>query len=368
MSSKLSQISITKSEAISDKVMVATKNQMATQAGLDMLKQGGNAIDAAVAACLAIGVVEPASSGIGGGGYLVYQVGNKGGVVGFPMKGPFQANQDTFQLTGNSGAGSFGWDEVLNDENIEGVKSTAVPGSVKGLYQTHKMFGKLPFKEVITPAIQLAKEGFNFDWYTLLVHGLFTGKILRYPELSRTFLPNGEVPHPAFGTANSTNTLFKQQDLADTLELIAKEGSDAFYKGDIAKQIVEDSRSNGGILSRKDFELYEPFVWDKGLEFSYRNNKIRVPPFASAGITTLMTLKMLEHFDLSKLGHNTTEAIHRFVSSANLAYADRFTYLGDPNFTDTPWNGLISDKYIAKRVSIIKDQAITAKAGMTPPC
>ena len=197
MSSKLSQISITKSEAISDKVMVATKNQMATQAGLDMLKQGGNAIDAAVAACLAIGVVEPASSGIGGGGYLVYQMGSKGGVVGFPMKGPFQANQDTFQLTGNSGAGSFGWDEVLNDENIEGVKSTAVPGCVKGLYQTHKMFGKLPFKEVITPAIQLAKEGFNFDWYTLLVHGLFTGKILRYPELSRTFLPNGEVPHPA---------------------------------------------------------------------------------------------------------------------------------------------------------------------------
>ena len=363
MSSKSSQMSITKSEAISDKVMVATKNQLATSAGLDILKQGGNAIDAAVSACLAIGVVEPASSGIGGGGYLVYQMGDKGGVVGFPMKGPFEANQNTFQLTGNSGTGSFGWDEVLNDENIEGVKSTAVPGCVKGLYKTHKMFGKLPFKEVVAPAIQLAKEGFNLDWYTLLVHGLFTSKILRYPELSKTFLPNGEVPHPAFGTVNSSHTLFKQQNLADSLELIAKEGSDGFYKGDIGKQIVEDSQNNGGILCRKDFEQYEPFVWDKGLEFNYRNHKIRVPPYASAGITTLMTLKMLERFDLSKLGHNTTEAIHKFVSCANLAYSDRFTYLGDPDFTDTPWNGLISDKYVDQRVSLIQNQAVTAKAG-----
>ena len=363
MSSQFSQMSITKSEAISDKVMVATKNQLATSAGLDMLQQGGNAIDAAVAACLAIGVVEPASSGIGGGGYLVYQMGDQGGVVGFPMKGPFEANQNTFQLTGNSGTGSFGWDEVLNDENIEGVKSTAIPGCVKGLYKTHKMFGKIPFKEVITPAIKLAKEGFNFDWYTLLVHGLFTSKILRYPELSRIFLPNGEVPHPAFGTANSTHTLFKQQDLADTLELISKEGSDAFYKGDIAKQIVADSADNGGILCRKDFEEYEPFVWDKGLEFNYRNHKIRVPPFGSAGITTLMTLKMLERFDLSTLGHNTTESIHKFVSCANLAYSDRFTFLGDPKFTDAPWSGLISDKYIDHRVSQIQDKAVLAKAG-----
>ena len=147
------KVNFTKSEAVSTKGMVATKDRLATQAGLEILKTGGNAIDAAVAACLAVGVVEPESSGIGGGGYMVFQMGDKGGVFGFPMKGPIEAKPDMYKLTGEPSVGSFGWPGVSDDENIHGFKSIAIPGCVAGLVEAHKRFGKLPLKEVVEPCL-----------------------------------------------------------------------------------------------------------------------------------------------------------------------------------------------------------------------
>ena len=185
---------LVKDEATAPRAMVATKHRAATEAGLAMLEMGGNAIDAAVAACLAVGVVEPESSGIGGGGYLVYQVDGKGGVIGFPMRAPAAAAPDMYRLTGAPTAGVFGWPGVEGDANIEDALSVAVPGSVAGLCEAHRRFGRLPLAEVAAPAVAVARDGFIPDWHERYVLGLQTGKLHRYDELRRTFTVNCELP------------------------------------------------------------------------------------------------------------------------------------------------------------------------------
>ena len=339
------QLNIEKSEAESSNGMVATKDKLSSNIGAEILKLGGNAIDAGVAACLAVGVVEPESSGIGGGGYMVFQVGDKGGVIGFPMKGPLQATSDMYKLTGKNKMGNFGWAGVLDDENIHGYNSIAVPGCVAGLLEAHKRFGKLPLADVVDPAINLARNGFYPEWFTLYKFGWLTDMLLRYPELNKTFMPNGILP---YGTPESA-FLLKQTDLADSLEIIKNQGHDGFYKGDIAKNIVSDVQKNGGILTLEDFEQYKPFYWKSGLEFNYRDKIIRVPPFASAGITSAMTMKLLNHANLTDMGHNSAEMLSMYIAAAKMAYSDRFEYLADPHFADVPWNGLISDVYSEER-------------------
>ena len=336
---------IIKQEARASKGMVATKDRHATEAGVAMLEAGGNAVDAAVAACFAVGVVEPASSGIGGGGYLVYQVGGSGGVVGFPMRGPLAAQPDMYELTGEASTGSFGWAGVANDENIDGFRSIATPGAVAGLCEAHQRFGKLPLQEVLAPAVTLARQGFSPHWFDLYSIGGLADMLFKYEELRRVMMPGGKLPK---GDADNP-PLLRQPDLADILEAIGRNGPDAFYRGDVAQRIVEGIQSNGGILSLEDLAQYKPFIWDGGLEFAYRGNTVRVPPFASAGITSAMTLKLLGGFDAAAMGHNSEEMLHTYISCARLAYADRFAYVADPEYVDVPWEGLLSDAYTARR-------------------
>ena len=347
---------VVKEEARADSAMVATKDIEATRAGLAMLEAGGNAIDAAVAACLAVGVVEPASSGIGGGGYLVYQVGEQGGVIGFPMKGPLAAKPDMYELTGESATGSFGWPGVVDDANIEGFRSIATPGAVAGLCEAHRRFGKLPLSEVVAPAARLARKGFSPNPFGLYQISGMGGMLFRYAELRRVLMPDGNMP----GGDVVDRVVLKQPDLANVLEAIGKGGADAFYKGEIAAAITSDIRQNGGILSEDDMAQYKPLVWDKGLEFGYRGCAVRVPPFACAGTTSAMTLKLLDGFDIAAMGHNSVDMLHAYISCARLAYADRFQYLADPAFADVPWNGLLSDAYTARRRAAIGDTAPAA--------
>ena len=347
---------VVKEEARADSAMVATKDIEATRAGLAMLEAGGNAIDAAVAACLAVGVVEPASSGIGGGGYLVYQVGEQGGVIGFPMKGPLAAKPDMYELTGESATGSFGWPGVVDDANIEGFRSIATPGAVAGLCEAHRRFGNLPLSEVVAPAVRLARKGFSPNPFGLYQISGMGGMLFRYSELRRVLMPGGNMP----GGDVVDRVVLKQPDLANVLEAIGKGGADAFYKGDIAAAITSDIRQNGGILSEDDMAQYKPLVWDKGLEFGYRGCTVRVPPFACAGTTSAMTLKLLDGFDIAAMGHNSVDMLHAYISCARLAYADRFQYLADPAFADVPWKGLLSDAYTARRRAAIGDTAPAA--------
>ena len=334
-----------KTEARSQKAMVATKHELATEAGLEMLSTGGNAVDAAIAACFAVGVVEPGSSGIGGGGYLVYQVGEQGGVVGFPMRGPVNATPEMYGLTGDAAAADFGWAAVEGDENLEGPRSIATPGAVAGLCEAQARLGRLPLRELLAPAVRLARDGFAPRWFDLYSMGLQSGKLSRFAGLRRTFMPDGELP---IGTAQSPPN-FRQPDLADVLETVGNKGPDGFYKGDVAKAITTDVQDGGGILTEEDLAAYRPFVWETGLEFSYRGHTVRVPPYASAGITTATTLNLLEGSDMVSAGHNSAEMLHTYISCARLAYADRFAYVADPGAVDVPWDGLVSDAYASRR-------------------
>ena len=358
LESRQTRTTLTKAEATSNRGMVATKDRYATRAGLEMLEAGGNAVDAAVAACFAIGVVEPASSGIGGGGYLVYQIGEKGGVVGFPMRGPIAGGPDMYELTGRPAGGIFGWAEVVDDENLEGPRSICTPGAVAGLCEAHRLHGRLPLADVMSPAIRLAKEGFSADWHTVLSLGSQAGKLHRYDELRRIFMPDGDPP-----TGGIEPDTVLQTDLAESLETIAREGPGAFYKGDLGSAIVKGIGDSGGILTRKDLEGYRPYVWEPGLEFSYRGHTVRVPPFACAGTTTAMTLGTVDGFDLASMGHNSTEMLHAYVSSARLSYADRFAYMADHELHDVPWRGLVSDAYLSRRRASIGDRADRFDAG-----
>lgn len=343
---------LTKTEARASRAMVATKHPVATRAGLDMLEAGGNAVDAAVAACFAVAVVEPGSSGIGGGGYLVYQVGEQGGVVGFPMRAPAAATPDMYRLTGEPAVGSFGWPGVEDDANTEGPRSIAIPGAVAGLCEAHRLFGRLPLSDVLAPAVRAAREGFLPDWHDRYAIGLQAGKLHRYSELRRIFMPDGEVPA---GPASDPVAL-RQPDLAAVLEAIAQGGAAAFYQGGVARAIAAGIRESGGILTEADLAAYRPTVWESGLEVGYRGRTIRVPPFASAGLTSAMTLRLLDGFDIASMGHNSVEALHAYIASARLAYADRFAYLSDPDFVDAPWDGLISDAYLAERRKLVGER------------
>ena len=345
---------IAKTEARGANGMVATKDIHATTAGVSMLESGGNAVDAAVAACFAIGVVEPASSGIGGGGYLVYQVGDQGGVVGFPMKGPLAATPDMYKLTGEAAVGNFGWAGVVNDENLEGYRSIAVPGAVAGLCEAHRRLGKLPLSEVLAPAVSLARDGHSPGWHNIYSLGLMAGKLFKYEELRRVFMPGGNLP-----TGDLTSSAnFRQPDLADVLEIIGRNGPEAFYNGDIARALVSDIQDNGGILSERDLAEYAPFVWERGLEFAYSGHTVRVPPFACAGTTSAMTLLLADAANIGSLDHNSVDALHRYIWAARLAYADRFQYMADPAFVEVPWKGLVSEGYARLRLEAISDERL----------
>ena len=362
MASAPTVATISKSEAQAGAGMVATKDVHATRAGLRMLAEGGNAVDAAVAACFAVGVVEPMSSGIGGGGYLVYQIGDEGGVVGFPMRGPLAAKPDMYELTGEAAVGNFGWAGVANDENLDGPRSIAVPGAVAGLCEAHRRLGRLPLKEVVAPAVSLARDGHSPGWHNMYALGLMADRLFAFEELRRVFMPGGRLPA---GSATAP-ALIRQPELADVLEAIGGRGPSAFYKGDIARAIASDVQAAGGILSEEDLAAYKPFAWKGGLEFAYRGHTVRVPPFACAGTTSAMTLRLLDGFDIRGMGHNSADALHAYICAARLAYADRFAYMGDPAFVDAPWDGLVSDGYADERRASISPAALGAISAGDP--
>ena len=368
-----SVFSSSKQEALGERGMVSTKHRLASAAALEMLRGGGNVIDAAVAAAFAVGVVEPASSGIGGGGYLVYQVGERGGVFGFPMRAPLDVTPDLYRLTGAPAVGAFGWPGVEDAANLEGPRSIAVPGAVAGLTAAHRALGRLPLDEVIAPAVELARGGFAPEFHDLMAFAPQIGKLTRYPELRRVFLPAGElpigieIPGPGFRRGEPVRAepaKIRQPELADTLETIGTEGADGFYRGGVANRLVDAVQGAGGMLSHADLERYRPFHWQAGdasdgapLEVRYRNLRVRVAPFASGGITSAMTLQLLDGTDLAACGHNTAEAMHRYICAARLAYADRFAFLADPESAEVPWRGLTSPAYAARRWETVGGKA-----------
>lgn len=323
--------------ATSEKGMVASAHALASESGVQILKRGGNAIDAAVATAFAISVTLPYSAGIGGGGFLLLHDGKRGAVrsLDFRERAPLAAHRDMF--LDEKGA-------VRPKASTDGYLSVGVPGTVAGLYEVHRKYGVLPWPDVVAPAIRLAHDGFRVsELYAKYVEWR-KDILLKHPASAEVFTRKG--------APLKKGDLLIQRDLAATLSRIASNWRD-FYEGETATLIVNDMAKNGGLITADDLKTYKP-TWRKPVCGNYRGHDIcSMPPPSSGGVHLVQMLNMLSHHPLRESGWHSPESLHLFVESMRIAYADRATHLGDPAFTQVPIQALTSSAYAKKRFAEI---------------
>jgi gamma-glutamyltranspeptidase/glutathione hydrolase len=350
-----------KQEAQSSKGMVVAKQPDAAEAGRAVLDRGGNAVDAAVATAFALGVVEPMMSGIGGGGYLIRHDAktSKTQVINFTMIASEAAHEKMFELdeTGGVTPGLFNWPKVKDDANIHGAKSVAVPGVVAGLGLALEKFGSgnITWAEALKPATKLADDGFCLNWHDVL-HFVDDWDLLRrYPETAAVFLPNGRPPLTA--TSGHAAEILKQPALAKTLDTLAKEGPEAFYKGSIASNLAEYVTAHGGALTENDFSNYRPVI-EKPLVVPYEDCVVYTPGGPSGGTSLAMSLNILREIGGTSGDLSDAETWHKRIEPVRLSFADRLVYLADPAFADVPYERLLSNTYAAERASLVGANAL----------
>ncbi|EDJ7302394.1 gamma-glutamyltransferase [Salmonella enterica subsp. diarizonae] len=322
--------------------MVASVDVMATQVGVDILKQGGNAVDAAVAVGYALAVTHPQAGNLGGGGFMLLRT--KDGAttaIDFREMAPAGATRDMFL------------DEQGNPDSKKSLTSplaSGTPGTVAGLSLALEKYGSLPLNSVVRPAIKLAQEGFIVN--DALADDLKTygSEVLPHHENSKAiFWKDGELL--------KKGDKLVQQDLANSLTMIAENGPDAFYKGEIARQIAQQMQQNGGLIATDDLAAYQA-VERTPVSGEYRGYQIfSMPPPSSGGIHIVQILNILENFDMNKYGFGSADAIQIMAEAEKYAYADRSEYLGDPDFVNVPWQALTSKTYaksIAGQIDINK--------------
>lgn len=339
-----STLRISKDEAIGEHGMVASRDAHATHIGLDLLKRGGNAVDAAVSMAFTLSVVEPASSGLGGGGMMVVHEARSGRTVAidYAMDAPLAAGPDTFVLDPNGGSGPYSWPRVKGDANAVGYRAVAVPGMLRGMELALAEFGTISLAEAIGLAICFADEGFTLDWYGALNIAKATQLLSRFPATAEIFLPGG-YPIPP-GTHDSVGPRLIQADLAQTLRLIAAEGADAFYRGPIARAIVTAMRENGGLISEEDLARYQASL-NEPLTVDYHGHRVFGVPGACGGITVLQALSILNGYDLASTAAGDVFDYHVQAESMRRAFADRYRYVADPKQVVVPWQGMLSKDY-----------------------
>ena len=330
---------VTRSEVFAPHGMAATSHPLATQIAIDVLKEGGNAIDAAIAANAALGLMEPTGSGIGGDLFAIVW------------------DAKTQELYGYNGSGrspkGLSYEQLLAELDRKGLESIpskgvlpiSVPGCVDGWFALHDKFGKLPMDAILQPAVNYAREGFPLTE----VIGYYWGRAVEIFAEQPGFL---EVYALEDGVAPRKGDLFKNPSLADTLELIGKSGRNAYYKGSIAKEIVRFVQEHGGYLSLEDFEDHKG-QWVKPLSTTYRGVELWELPPNGQGIAALQMLNILEHYDFSKIPFGSAEHIHLFVEAKKLVFEDRAKFYSDPDFSDLPIEELISKKYANMRRELI---------------
>lgn len=365
-SSKLS-VNLAPNQTLKDKVVEATEgvvaasHPLASEAGVLILKQGGNAIDAALAASFAISVLRPQSTGIGGGGFALVYKKESGKVIAYDFRerAPLQASEKMYQNKDGSLKEFFYKKKKVGLAAHSGHQSVGVPGMIAGLLEMHKKHGTLPLSKIMEPAIQLAENGFPI--YRRLVNAIKDEEhVLRsFPQTRKIFFPNDKVP--------KEGDLFVQKELAHTLSLIASQGEYVFYHGKIAHDIVSEMKQGGGVISLKDFENYKVKI-SEPITTDYRQYRVVGMPLpSSGGIHIIQILNMLSEDDIYALKHNSVEYLHLLVECMRRAYADRAEYLGDPDFYKVPIKGLLSKNYaLSLRKSIDPKHAtpsIKLKAG-----
>jgi gamma-glutamyltranspeptidase/glutathione hydrolase len=324
--------------------MVVTAHPLATQAGVEILKQGGNAIDAAVAVGFALEVVLPDAGNIGGGGFIVHRTASgEVSALDYREAAPAGASRDMYvDSAGN-----------VTDKSLVGHLASGVPGSVAGLHEAWKRYGSLPWATLIAPAIRLA-QGHVID--TARSRDIYYDRemLARFPASKAQFLVNDSAPAPG--------TLWKQPDLARTLQLISDSGPSVFYRGQIADLIVAEMKRGGGLITKEDLGRYEP-KWRKPVQITYRGYTIySMPPPSSGGVTMGEMLNILEGYDtLPAFG--TPGYVHLVTEAMRRAFIDRNQYLGDPDFVEMPLDRLLSKSYAATLRAQIDPQHATP----TPP-
>lgn len=312
--------------------MVVSSHYLASEAGKEALRKGGNAIDAAVATALALAVTLPSAGNIGGGGFLVYYgADGKTTTFNFREKAPMAASA-TMYLDENGA--------IRNNSNHEGPLSVGVPGTVAGLWMAHQRMGSLPWADLVQPAIDLAEKGFPSTWdmqgYLQQVQGLTHPM---YAATKKAFLKEGKDLY-------APGELWKQPDLAETLKRIQKEGRDGFYKGKTAKLLADYMKKYGGIITEEDLARYEA-VEQAPVKGTYRGYEIvSMAPPSSGGIALIEMLNILEGYDLKAIGHNSALYLHLLTEAMRRAFADRAEHIGDPAFvSNMPVDRLTSKPY-----------------------
>ena len=336
----------TRSEVIAEHGMAATSQPLATQVALDILKKGGNAIDAAIAANAVLGLVEPTGSGIGGDLFAIIWSAEKEQLFGLNASGrsPRSLKLEYFTEKGYEKIPAYG------------PLPVSVPGCVDGWYEMHGMFGSLPMEEILSPAINYARNGFPVTELIAYYMQIGTANLKRFPNIEEVYMPGGKSPQKG--------DIFKNPALANTLEKIARGGRDEFYRGSIAKTIDKFMKEQGGFLTYEDMARHHS-EWVDPISTNYRGYDIWELPPNGQGTAALQILNILEGYDIRSMGFGSAEYIHHFIEAKKLAFEDRAKYYADPSFYDVPIEQLISKEYASKRRQLINPEraAPSYKAG-----
>lgn len=360
---KRSEWVVDKTEAVSRDGMVCAMQPLAAEAGAEILRRGGSAIDAAVATAFAVGVVEPFMSGIGGVAWMIYRDAATGETLCIDGSStlPKAIRADMFELlSSDQRSGLYGWRATKNDAAQTGWLSPATPGTPALLGEAHRRFGRLQWREVLGPAIQLAEEGFEVGDYVANMLAANWERLGRFPESRRTFFkPNGAPLAPSLGYGPGDRLV--QADLARSLRLIANEGADVVYRGEIARLIGEDMARNDGLISENELASYRVRVLEPHV-VSYRDYQV-LGQLENTGYATLVeALQILEGFDIARLGFQSVETVHLEVEAIRRAFVDRLKYLGDAALMPVPYGGVTSRSYAAERRASIDPAKATPDA------
>lgn len=338
-----------RSEVIAANGMVATSQPLASQAALAILKQGGTAVDAAIAANAMLALVEPTGCGLGGDLFAIVWDGKSEKLHGLNGSGRSPQGLTLAQL------------KKMGLEKIPalGPLPVSVPGAVDGWFTLHKKFGRLPMEKILAPAIQYAKEGFPLSELIAYYWERNARRLSAYPNFRKTFMPRGRSPRKG--------ERFRNPDLAKTLEILAEKGRDAFYKGQIARTIASYLQAKGGFLTFEDFARHRS-EWVQPVFAEYRGYELWELPPNGQGIAALQLINILEEFDFADKDLFSVDYIHTFVEAKKLVFEDRARYYADPQFSKIPVNGLISQKYARQRSKLISPhQALKRIAAGSPP-
>jgi gamma-glutamyltranspeptidase / glutathione hydrolase len=337
----------TRSEVIARHGMAATSQPLATQVALDILKRGGSAVDAAIAANALLGLVEPTGCGMGGDLFAIVWDAKMGKLHGLNASGRSPASLTMEELHKRG----------LKTIPKRGPLPVSVPGCVDGWFALHGRFGTLPMEDVLAPAIAYAREGAPITEVIAHYWKLNTAVLKDYPGYAETFLPNG---HPL-----EKGELFRNPSLANTLEALANGGREAFYEGEIAHAIADYMKANGGYLSHADLAAHTS-EWVDPVSMNYRGYDVWELPPNGQGIAALQMLAILEAYDLRAMGFGSANYVHTLVEAKKLAFEDRARFYADPDFADIPVDLLISEEYAAERRKLIGAKAANTVVAGNP--